>query len=125
MNNRSQHTAMLTTLLNRWLLLFLVITLSYVVHAQNSNFEYALFNKKQGLTDIGINAIAQDKYGFLWFGTNNGLNRFNGYTFETYKLRENDNQSLISNHITALVADDDGSLWVGTNLGVCRYIPEK
>jgi signal transduction histidine kinase/ligand-binding sensor domain-containing protein len=125
MNKRSQHTAMLTTLLNRWLLLSLVITLSYVVHAQNSNFEYALFNKKQGLTDIGINAIAQDKFGFLWFGTNNGLNRFNGYTFETYKLKESDNQSLISNHITALLADDDGSLWIGTNIGVCRYIPEK
>jgi ligand-binding sensor domain-containing protein/signal transduction histidine kinase len=79
----------------------------------------------QGLSHNQVFAIAQDTRGFIWVGTEDGLSRFDGYSFNVYKHLTRDNRSLISNEIRALYADTDGSLWIGTNNGVCRYFPEQ
>ncbi|AHM58475.1 histidine kinase [Flammeovirgaceae bacterium 311] len=68
--------------------------------------------------------IAQDKQGFLWFGTEDGLNRFDGHEFRVFRHNEKDPSSIVSNTIRTLYTDENNSLWIGTDKGVCRYFPE-
>jgi diguanylate cyclase (GGDEF)-like protein len=69
---------------------------------------------EQGLSQSSVFAIALDKYGFLWFGTENGLNRYDGYTIKIYKREKNNLKSLSSNQIHSLYKDSNNNLWVGT-----------
>lgn len=76
-----------------------------------------------GLSQATARAIAQDRDGFLWIGTQDGLDRFDGYGFRVYKHDRDDRDSLIQNHVWALLADADGGLWVGTQGGLQRFDP--
>jgi len=69
---------------------------------------------EQGLSQSTVQAIVQDRRGFLWFGTEDGLNRYDGYGFKVYKHSPDDPASLAGNSITALYEDSLGTLWVGT-----------
>lgn len=68
-----------------------------------------------------ITEICQDADGFIWVGTINGLNRYDGWTFDHIYTREGDTTSLKSNYIYELFPDSRGRLWVGTNLGLQLY----
>ena len=68
-----------------------------------------------------INDICQDKYGYIWIATENGLNRYDGYRFTTYLSTPEDVHTLGSNIVTKLFSDSKGQLWVGTRLGLARY----
>lgn len=68
--------------------------------------------------------ITQDAYGYLWVGTEHGLNRFDGYNFVQYFHDEKDSTSIPDDDIASLLCDRDGQLWVGTNKGLCRYDQE-
>lgn len=68
-----------------------------------------------------VSDICQDKYGFVWIATDNGLNRFDGYNFTTYNHSYEDSLSINSNIVTKLLCDRDGNLWVGTRLGLARF----
>jgi ligand-binding sensor domain-containing protein len=75
-----------------------------------------------GLSDGDVRAIAQDKQGFMWFGTwLGGLNRYDGYTFKVYRHDGKDERSLACDTIRALFVDRAGVLWVGTSEGLDRY----
>ena len=67
-----------------------------------------------GLSHGNVTCIIQDKMGFLWFGTQNGLNRYDGYHFTIFRNDPKDPTSLSNNHIKALELDSDGNLWIGT-----------
>jgi signal transduction histidine kinase/ligand-binding sensor domain-containing protein len=71
-----------------------------------------------GLSQNVINCSLQDKTGFLWFGTKDGLNRFDGYQFKVYRHDPNDPASLSDSNITALFEDRAGRMWVGTENGL-------
>jgi PAS domain S-box-containing protein len=80
----------------------------------------------QGLSQGNINAIIQDKNGFLWFGTQDGLNRFDGYQFVVYKPDPNNPRSISSNVVKALYETHDGRILVGTaGGGLCIYHPDS
>ncbi|MCH8318854.1 MAG: hypothetical protein IIA88_10240, partial [Bacteroidetes bacterium] len=69
---------------------------------------------KDGLSMNPVMSIVQDKKGFLWFGTQDGLNRFDGYKFTVFKTRDDDSNSISDNFITTLFVDQPGNLWIGT-----------
>jgi len=69
---------------------------------------------EQGLSQSVVNTILQDSQGFLWFGTQDGLNRYDGYDFKVYKNDPNDDQTLSNDWVTSIAEDADGTLWIGT-----------
>ena len=74
------------------------------------------------LSNLNIACIAQDSKEFLWVGTTDGLNRFDGYEFKTYRNIENDSTSLVKNSIQTLFEDSRGTLWTSTiNSGLHYY----
>ncbi len=82
---------------------------------------------EQGLSSNKVNCILQDKKGFMWIGTDYGLNRYDGYSFKVFLKDENDSLSLADNNITCLTQDSTGNVWIGTPKGLCvmEYNTEK
>ncbi len=79
---------------------------------------------EQGLSQSSVHIIFQDSRGFLWFGTQDGLNRYDGYAFKTYKPDPDSPYSLSDRWINSIVEDKDGYLWIATRLGgLNRYDP--
>ncbi|MBD1210623.1 MAG: hypothetical protein H9535_19500 [Ignavibacteria bacterium] len=76
---------------------------------------------EQGLSQGSALCLVQDTKGFLWIGTEDGLNRYDGYTFTTFRHRPNDSTSLPNNLIYTLYEDRSGVLWAGTRAGLCQY----
>ncbi|MDG7050774.1 MAG: hypothetical protein JRZ94_06190 [Nitrososphaerota archaeon] len=74
-----------------------------------------------GLSQSSVTNIVQDRDGFLWFGTQDGLNRYDGISFRVYRHQPFDQYSLRSNFIISLAVDSSGMLWVGTDKNLSRY----
>ncbi|WP_207422995.1 hybrid sensor histidine kinase/response regulator transcription factor [Desertivirga brevis] len=96
------------------LLLFAFIVKAY---SQDERPQFTSITVNEGLSSNTINAIVKDKYGFVWFGTDDGLNKFNGLEFTVYKNNPADKASLRNNEISCLHEDNKGRLWIGTNGG--------
>lgn len=103
---------------------FLTISSLYI-SAQNYLPEKALrkFSVDEGLSDNSVNVVVRDKLGFLWIGTQNGLNRFDGYNFIHFKHDPANQNSLPDNCINTLVFDNAGNLCIGTNNGLSVFNP--
>ncbi|HXB92875.1 MAG TPA: two-component regulator propeller domain-containing protein, partial [Puia sp.] len=101
------------------LLLFFVIAFFSRTDGQPYYFNH--FQVENGLSNNSIECSIQDNDGFLWFGTINGLNRFDGYTFRTFYHDPGDTSSIGSNFIRCLYNDRQGTVWVGTNKGVYTF----
>ena len=76
---------------------------------------------EHGLSNNQVTCIYQDHRGFMWFGTYDGLNQYDGYSFKVYRNRLKDPGSLIHNFINVITQDATGNLWVGTRRGVSIY----
>jgi len=76
---------------------------------------------ENGLSNNAVTSIYQDKYGFMWFGTYEGLNRYDGYNFKVFRNRINDSTSLIHNWVVAIQEDLKKNIWVGTKQGASVY----
>jgi ligand-binding sensor domain-containing protein/signal transduction histidine kinase len=79
---------------------------------------------EEGLSNNAVICSVQDQRGFLWLGTKDGLNRFDGYNFKVFRHHPGDPGSIGSNAFNALYEDPHGILWVGTERGVYQYDPE-
>lgn len=80
-----------------------------------------MFFSSDQLSNTNITSICQDKTGYIWIGTENGLTRFDGYKFRVYKNNPQDTTSLMFNIVNKVFCDKSGNLWVGTNTGLQRY----
>jgi PAS domain S-box-containing protein len=93
----------------------LLCTLAAVLFPQDENIKFETVSLGQGLSQAAVNCIVQDSRGFLWFGTQDGLNRYDGYEFRIYKYRQDDPASLTNSNIRCLLQDrDEDVLWIGT-----------
>ncbi|HQJ46663.1 MAG TPA: two-component regulator propeller domain-containing protein, partial [Ignavibacteriaceae bacterium] len=96
-------------------ILFILLLVNIQILAQNKLFKS--LTVQEGLSDEDINCIIQDKKGFLWIGTESGLNRYDGYEFKIFKYNQNDKNSLPNNSIWSLYEDKKGNIWIGTKSG--------
>jgi ligand-binding sensor domain-containing protein/serine phosphatase RsbU (regulator of sigma subunit) len=81
------------------------------------DFKFNHIGREKGLSQSVVNCVLQDHNGFMWFGTQEGLNRYDGYTFKVYKRIPGDSTSLSNNFIYSLCEDNLGNIWIGTNGG--------
>lgn len=89
------------------------------------NIAFHSYTSNNGLSHNGVLSIAQDSYGFMWFGTQNGLNRFDGYEFEGFFHDRDNTEFLQGSRVQSLLAMEDGRLLVGTSEGLSIYLPAK
>ncbi len=108
----------------RWSLIFW-INLTATLFAQPNDIRFEHRSVEQGLSNFALTKIVQDQQGFLWFGTEDGLNKYDGYEFTVYKPDAADSNSLPSRVVQALYVDHAGNLWIGAgNDGLRRYNPD-
>lgn len=108
-------------------LTFSILIIGLVCRAQTINEHYYFKNIsiQNGLSQNTVSAILQDSKGFMWFGTKDGLDRYDGLSFRQFKYDRTNPRSLGNNFVTALYEDIEGHIWVGTDVGVYVYYPEK
>jgi ligand-binding sensor domain-containing protein/signal transduction histidine kinase len=83
------------------------------------------WNTQSGMSQSVVNCIAQDSLGYIWVGTQDGLNRFDGTHFTIFKYQADNSYSLSSNSINCLLVDPYGGVISGTENGICRYDPRS
>ena len=81
------------------------------------DYQISYLSVKDGLSQNEVTSIIQDMYGFMWFGTRGGLNRYDGYTFKHFKPERNKQTSLVNPSIERLYQDTLGNIWIGTKSG--------
>ncbi|HUM47987.1 MAG TPA: two-component regulator propeller domain-containing protein, partial [Chitinophagales bacterium] len=107
---------------NKFLLFTLLIFRFYHGSSQDKTTFFRHITAEDGLPDNRVTCMLRDKSGFMWFGTKDGLSRYDGRDFYLFRNRINDSASLCSNSITCLAYDNDSILWIGTSSsGFCAY----
>lgn len=104
-------------------LLVSVIVNSHSVYGQTTPLQFEHISLESGLSQSSARCLLQDRFGFLWIGTQDGLNRYDGYEFKVFKYDAVDSNSLTGNLISCLLEDREGLLWIGTIGGLTRYDP--
>jgi ligand-binding sensor domain-containing protein/signal transduction histidine kinase len=86
-------------------------------HAHDNDIKFERVSLEQGLSDSTVFCMLQDSQGFMWFGTHDGLNKYDGYDFEVYRHDPEALHSLSNSDVRCLHEDQSGTLWIGTNGG--------
>ena len=105
-----------------FLTFMLALPCLYKGNAQPYYFRH--YQVENGLSNNTVNCSIQDKNGFMWFGTKDGLNRFDGYRFKLFTTGGSE-RSLYPDNIYSLFSDEQGKLWVGSQKGLYWFDPEK
>ncbi|MEJ2614232.1 MAG: two-component regulator propeller domain-containing protein [Ignavibacteriaceae bacterium] len=107
--------------MGKWYILLLILFFIKVqIIAQEYPFGH--LSVEDGLSNNAVNCIHQDHFGFLWFGTEDGLNRYDGYDLIIYRHNPEDINSISNNSVWSIFEDHSGFLWIGTNSGeISRY----
>ncbi len=103
------------------LILIILLGGSFLISAQEAEYFYDHFNISNGLISDMVHKIAFDREGHAWINTYNGIQKYNGYEFETYTSRQGDMGSLSSNFVVNMIEDRDGDLIVVLEDGVDIY----
>jgi ligand-binding sensor domain-containing protein/serine phosphatase RsbU (regulator of sigma subunit) len=101
-------------------LLVLILFRVFPVMARD-NIRVVNYSLEHGLSQISVNSIIQDSEGFIWVGTQDGLNKFDGYGFTIYRHQPSDPRSLSNSSIESVIETRDGNIWVGTQGGLNRF----
>ncbi len=96
-------------------LIFFFLSLT---NAQTRNIKFTHITTDDGLSQSNVRCILQDHLGFLWFGTFDGLNQYDGYNFKIYKADQNDSTSIKSSSILSLYEDSNHIIWIGMDQGL-------
>jgi signal transduction histidine kinase/ligand-binding sensor domain-containing protein/DNA-binding response OmpR family regulator len=93
--------------------------------AQQDNINFTALTIKDGLSSNSVNAVLKDRFGLMWFATEDGLDKFDGTNFTVYRHKQGDPASLQANEILSLHEDKAGNLWVGTSGGSLSLYDRK
>lgn len=112
--------------LAKFLTIILILLHSFFLFSQIDDLKFVHLSTEKGLSISDVKKIIQDKDGFIWIATSDGLNRYDGLNFKIFKKNSRDTSSLQDNNITTLCIDNGGNLWIGTfSGGLSRYVKEK
>jgi ligand-binding sensor domain-containing protein len=89
--------------------------------ARTQQYFFSGYSISDGLSQSVVNCIFQDSKGYMWIGTQNGLNKFNGYNFEVFTYNPNDTNSIANNWINGIAEDKEANLWIATKGGLIKY----
>ncbi|MET0242999.1 MAG: two-component regulator propeller domain-containing protein [Flavitalea sp.] len=106
----------------RYFLLLLFVALQHYGVTQ-THYYFKHYEVEHGLSNNIVISSLQDKKGFMWFGTIDGLNRFDGYTFQTFRSTGDDPNSIGNNSVYSICQDENEIMWFATNKGIYRYDP--
>ncbi len=114
-----------------WTVLFMALYTG--LYAQSGDYRYRRdylskfdsYTTDDGLKGRKVLDIHQDRYGFLWIATDEGLNRFDGYDFRVFTHQPDDSTSISDSHVTSIDEDIYGNLWIGTQHGLNRFLREN
>ncbi|MEO9484895.1 MAG: two-component regulator propeller domain-containing protein [Ekhidna sp.] len=109
----------------RILLILPLFLLALFSTAQPNRFRFHSYGLEEGLTSNSINTMAEDAHGFIWVGSNDGLFRFDAYSFKPYFRSKSENLGLVGNSITEIHALSNGDLLIGTRQGVSYFNSKK
>jgi len=107
------------------LAIFFLLTLFLNVVAGQTSIRFSHLTTKDGLSQNSVLCIHQDSYGFMWFGTRDGLNIYDGITFKSFYHNYFNSNTLSSSYINHISEDSTGDLWISTTNGLNRYIRDS
>ncbi|HAQ17709.1 MAG TPA: hypothetical protein DCR40_00565, partial [Prolixibacteraceae bacterium] len=107
------------------LISILIFSLVLFTDGISQQYIFTYYSIDNGLSQSVVNCIYQDSKGYIWMGTQNGLNRFNGETFDVYTYNPVDSNSISNNWIFAITEDSSGNLWIGTKGGLNQYVTSQ
>lgn len=99
-------------------ILTLYVVVLYAAPAYSTNFFFSHLGVEEGLSQVSVLEIFQDSDGYIWFGTRNGANRYDGYEFIVYQNEVNNKATLTDNYIRGFAEDDRKNIWIATSNGI-------
>ncbi len=109
----------------RYIILFFLLAIGFYSNCQRENLKFEHLDINSGLSQSNVLCILQDSRGFIWFGTQDGLNKYDGYNITIYKKDSKKAGSLSDNNINDIIEDKNGDLWIATGVGLNRYDRQK
>ncbi len=103
----------------------LIFSFGLIINGYSQQFAFTNYSINEGLSQSVVNCVFQDSKGFIWIGTQNGLNRFNGEAFDVYIFNPLDSNSISNNWIYCIAEDSSGNLWIGTKGGLNKYLVKE
>jgi ligand-binding sensor domain-containing protein len=94
-----------------------ILICSLTIYTAKAQYFFQRLSSADGLSQSTVQSIIQDHKGFMWFGTMDGLNRYDGYTFRVFRSDFSNANTLSNNDIRAIFEDDSGRFWIGTAVG--------
>ncbi|AWK06535.1 hybrid sensor histidine kinase/response regulator [Flavobacterium crocinum] len=105
--------------------LYFLLLIGFSSEVFSQDYPVKFLDISDGLSNNSIISIYQDNEGFMWFGTYDGLNRYDGYNFKVFRNRINDKKSLLFNTIYNIEGDSKNNIWIGGTSGICIYDKKK
>ncbi len=106
----------------KYVILFSIALAHISSFSQEKNIRFSALSVEDGLSQSSVFSVEQDKYGYIWLATFDGLNRYDGYTIKTFFGDRERPKSLPDSYVQSLKVDGSGNLWVGTNSqGLCQF----
>ena len=101
--------------------LFIGLMAASILVAQKPNFKFKSIKQSDGLANSTVQAMFQDSFGFIWLGTHNGVQRYDGKSYKSFRHTDSDTSSLSQNYINGFCEDVNGDIWIATSFGLNHY----
>lgn len=112
-----------TSTISLWMIVLLISLLPTELSAQDDKYRFSRLDISKGLSHNEVNCIFKDEKGFMWFGTMSGLNRYDGYSFKTFRHDLHDSSSINDDLIIQILDAPGHKLWISTGRGLTIYDP--